>query len=152
MPAGTDVTVPDPVPAFETARLSRWILKVPTTLVALFMVTTHTPVPVHPPPDQLAKVEPVPAVGVRVTSWPAGKFAAHVEPQSMPAGDDLMVPVPVPDLEIERRYVWTANVAVTVVALFKVTTHVPVPLHPPPDQPLNTEPEAAEAVRVTVVP
>ena len=33
-----------------------------------------------------------------------------------------------------------------------VTTHVPVPLHPAPLQPLNTEPADGLAVRVTIVP
>src|SRR5262245_42283227 len=44
------------------------------------------------------------------------------------------------------------KVAVTVVAAFKVTTQVPVPVHPPPLQPVNVEPVDAEAVRVTTVP
>ena len=44
------------------------------------------------------------------------------------------------------------NVAVTVVALFRGTAHVPVPLHPPPDQPVKVDPVAAVAVRVMVVP
>ena len=33
-----------------------------------------------------------------------------------------------------------------------VTAHVPVPLQPPPDQPVNTEPDAGAAVNVTVDP
>ena len=33
-----------------------------------------------------------------------------------------------------------------------MTVHVPVPEHPPPDQPLKLEPEAGVAVTVTVVP
>jgi hypothetical protein len=41
------------------------------------------------------------------------------------------------------------NVAVTVVSLFTVTTQLPVPEHPPPDQPANVEPESAVAVSVT---
>jgi len=44
------------------------------------------------------------------------------------------------------------NVAVTVVFPVIVVAHDPVPLHPPPDQPLNVEPELAVAVRVILVP
>jgi hypothetical protein len=33
-----------------------------------------------------------------------------------------------------------------------VTEQVPVPEHPPPDHPSNIDPEAAIAVRVTIVP
>jgi hypothetical protein len=44
-------------------------------------------------------------------------------------------------------------VAVTlVVAAVTVTTQLPVPWHPPPLQPVNTDPEAGVAVRVTWVP
>jgi hypothetical protein len=35
---------------------------------------------------------------------------------------------------------------------FIVTVHVPVPKHPPPDQPVNVDPKTADAVRVTVSP
>ena len=42
--------------------------------------------------------------------------------------------------------------AVTEVAPLIVTVHGPVPEHPPPDQPVNTEPVSAVAVRVTDVP
>jgi hypothetical protein len=33
-----------------------------------------------------------------------------------------------------------------------VTVHVPVPEHPPPDQPLKFDPDAGAAVNVTAVP
>src|SRR5580704_8616067 len=41
-----------------------------------------------------------------------------------------------------------ANVAITVCAELIVTMHVPVPEHPPPLQPVKTEPDAATSVRV----
>jgi hypothetical protein len=45
------------------------------------------------------------------------------------------------------------KVAVTLTfAVVRVTTQVPVPWHPPPLQPVNTDPGAAVAVRVTGVP
>jgi hypothetical protein len=45
-----------------------------------------------------------------------------------------------------------SNRALTLVEALSVTTHVPVPLHPPPLQPANLEPDDALAVRVTTVP
>jgi len=44
------------------------------------------------------------------------------------------------------------KVAVTVVAALRVTVQVPVPLHPPPLQPVKVEPAASAAVSVTAVP
>jgi len=44
------------------------------------------------------------------------------------------------------------KVAVTEVAAFIVTLQVPVPVQPPPLQPVNVEPAAGAAVRVTTVP
>jgi len=44
------------------------------------------------------------------------------------------------------------NVAVTVTFDVIDTTHVPVPEHPPPDQPANVDPDAADADNVTDVP
>ncbi len=55
------------------------------------------PVPVHP-----AKVEPDAGVAVRVTTVPLVKLEEQVVPQLMPAGELVMVPVPVPVLTTER--------------------------------------------------
>ncbi len=44
------------------------------------------------------------------------------------------------------------NVAVTFAAAVIETVQVPVPVQPPPDQPVNVEPTAAEGVRTTLVP
>jgi hypothetical protein len=41
---------------------------------------------------------------------------------------------------------------VTVIAAVIVVVHVPVPLQPPPDQPLKVEPAVGVAVSVTEVP
>jgi len=43
-------------------------------------------------------------------------------------------------------------VAVTVVLALSVTVQVPVPVQPPPLQPLNVDPAAGVAVKVTTVP
>ena len=58
IPAGELVTVPLPVPAFDTVSVKVWGVKVAVTVVAAVIVTTQTPVPLQPPPLQPAKVEP----------------------------------------------------------------------------------------------
>ena len=76
----------------------------------------------------------------------------QVDPQLIPAGLDVTVPLPVPALLTDRLNCWTLKVAETEVAAFMVTLHVPVPEQPPPLQPLKVDPPAAAAVRVTTVP
>src|SRR6267142_1878364 len=70
----------------------------------------------------------------------------------MPAGELVMVPVPVPDLLTVSVKDCCAKVAVTEVAALRVTVQVPVPEQPPPLQPEKVEPAAGVAVRVTAVP
>ena len=71
----------------------------------------------------------------------------------MPEGVEETVPEPDPDLATVRVNVETVlNVAVTDLAWSMDTTHVPVPEHPAPDQPVNAEPDEAEAARVTGIP
>ena len=69
----------------------------------------------------------------------------------MPAGALTTVPVPVPTFPISSLYP-AVKAAVTDMAEFTVTVHVPVPPQPPPLQPLNVEPLAGVAVSVTVAP
>ena len=70
IPAGALVTVPVPVPAFETVNdcgsRSNWAL----TVAAAFTVTTHVPVPEQPPPLQPMNEEPAVADAVSVTTVP----------------------------------------------------------------------------------
>jgi hypothetical protein len=69
--------------------------------------------------------------------------------------DGLLVTVPTPlpaGTTDSMKLGMTLKVAVTLRAVLIVTTQVPVPLHPPPDQPVKPDPELAEAVRVTAVP
>src|SRR5215213_8578159 len=98
MPAGLLDTVPVPVPSFATVRLnvgSR--LNVAVTVRAWSIVTVHAPVPVHAP-AQPANSNPAEAAGVSVTIVPLAKPAEQVEPQLMPVGLLVTVPVPVPFL------------------------------------------------------
>ena len=125
--------------------------KMAATIVAAPGVTVHVPVPEQPPPSQPRKVEPAAGVAVKVTTEPGLKEALQVFPQMMPAGEDVTVPRPVPNL-VRVKTAVLPKVAVTAVALFIVTVHVPVPEQPPPDQPVNMEPAAGVAVNVTTVP
>jgi len=72
------------------------VLKVAVTVVAAIRFTVQAPVPVQPPPDQPPNVEPEVAVAVSVTAVPLAKLALQVDPQVMPAGELVTVPVPVP--------------------------------------------------------
>ena len=127
-------------------------MKVAVTVVAAETVTTHDPVPEHPPPLQPLKVEPAAGVAVSVTAVPLGKLAEQVAPQVIPTGELVTVPLPVPALLTVSAKVGRLKVAVTVVAAETVTVQAPVPEHPPPLQPVKVEPAAAVAVRVTAVP
>jgi hypothetical protein len=71
--------------------------KLAVTVTSEFIVTVHPPVPLHPPPDQPVKKPPALGVATRLTASPALKLALQVVPQSMPAGLEVTVPVPVPD-------------------------------------------------------
>lgn len=122
------------------------------TLVAAATVTVHVPVPEHPPPDHPANVEPLSAVAVRVTEEPWSNSAAHVAPHVMPAGELLTLPLPVPDLATVTVCWILVNLAVTVVSLASVTTHLAVPEQPPPDQPAKAQLVAGVAVSVILVP
>ena len=73
MPAGELVTVPVPVPFFETPKETGGPTKMSNcalTVVAALTVTTHVPVPEQPPPLHPAKVEPAAGVAVNVTTVP----------------------------------------------------------------------------------
>ena len=110
--------------------------------------TTQAPVPVHPP-DQPENLYPLPGVGVSVTFVFLKNENLQVDPQLIPAG--LLVSVPVPDFVTVRLYLGSCvKVADTLLTAFIATTHEPVPEHAPP-QPLNCQPESGVAVKVTLV-
>ena len=151
-PAGLLVTVPVPVPASVTVSVNVGA-KVAVTDSAALIVIVQVPVPLQAPlPLQPVNAEPLPAAAVNVTVEPLLKFALHVVPQLIPAGELVTVPVPVPAFVTVRANVVVLNVAVTLSAALIVTTQLPVPLHPPPLQPANVLPLFGVAVSVTCVP
>jgi len=46
------------------------VLKLAVTVIFAFIVTVHSPVPLHPPPDQPSKSDPGAAVAERDTAVP----------------------------------------------------------------------------------
>src|SRR5438309_5009428 len=152
IPAGLLATVPLPLPAFVTVRVYNCV-KLAFTACAALIVTTQLPVPLHPAPLQPPNTDPLAGAAVKVTDVPLANAALHVAPQSLPAGLLVSVPLPLPVFVTVRAYTYNCvKVALTACAAVIVTTHVPVPLHPAPLQPLNTEPADGLAVRVTIVP
>ena len=110
----------------------------------MLVVPEHAPL--HP-----ANMDPEEGEAVSVTTVPLRKPEEQVLPQSIPAGLDVTLPLPVPSLltvSVGAR----VNVAVTVLAASMVTWQVlPVPAQAPL-HPVKAEPAAAVAVRVTTVP
>ncbi len=76
--------------------------KVAVIDVSAVMVIVQVLVPVHPPPDQPEKIEPVSAVAVRVTDVPLLYASEQSVPQLTPAGLEVTVPPPVPALVTVR--------------------------------------------------
>ena len=103
MPAGVLLTVPLPVPALLTVRLTPDDRpNVAVTVVVEVRVTVQVPVPVQPPPLQPEKVEPVAGAGVRVTGVLPSKGPEQLEPQMIPDGALITVPLPVPIFKTVR--------------------------------------------------
>ena len=70
IPAGLELTDPDPFPDFETLTLNVCSVKVAVTDVAAVIETTQVPVLEQPLPDHPVKVDPVDGVAVKVTEVP----------------------------------------------------------------------------------
>lgn len=131
------------------------VLNVAVTVVLLVRVTTHVPVPEQSPPDHPPNVEPVLGTAVSVTEVPLAKLAVQFEPQLIPSGELVTVPLPDPDnvtVRVGPLVAAVLNVAVTDVVADAMMLQVPVPEHPPPDHPANVEPDAGVAVSATAVP
>ena len=76
-------------------------VNVALTEVAASMVTLQAPVPLQAPP-QPAKVEPESGVADILTTVPLAKLPEQVVPQEIPAGELVIVPVPVPFFVVVR--------------------------------------------------
>ena len=120
---------------------------------ALIKTEQVVELPLHAPLQPL-KLPPDPAAAVRVTLVLTAYTSEQSEPQLMPVG--LLVTVPLEDpvtvVSSVNVSLLRLKVAVTVVSALTVTVQFPVPLQPPPLQPEKTEPLAALAVKVTELP
>jgi len=151
-PAGELVTVPVPAPVTVTVSPTVAGAKVAVTVVALVGVRVQVPVPEQPPPDQPTKTAPPVGVAVSTTVLLDGKLAEQVVPHAMPAGELVTLPLPRPVRTTVTVTGAGAKAPFTIVADVSITTQVPVPEHPPPDQPVNTQPVAGVAEIETLVP
>jgi hypothetical protein len=151
IPAGFDVTVPPPLPAFATVSVNCLSVNIAVTDTAASIVTTQVPVPEQPPPLHPLNVESLAAAAVNATIVCASYAAVQTAPHEIPAGLDVTVPLPLPFFATLSVYCCSANVAVTDTAASIVTTQVPVPVQPPPLHPVNIESPAGVAVNVTMV-
>jgi len=103
MPAGLLVTVPLPVPVLDTVNAYAFSAKLAVTDLAASIVTMQAPVPEQPLPLQPVKVEPVAAEALSVTTVLVAYASEQPEPQSMPTGSLVTVPLPVPALETVNK-------------------------------------------------
>ena len=101
------MTLPDPDPSTITWSLNLAVgsrSKVAVTDLAVIIVTRHLFSPLtESQPDQATALVLAPEAPVRVTVVPWSKLAEHSEPQLIPAGELVTVPVPVPFLVTESR-------------------------------------------------
>src|SRR3954463_4367320 len=96
MPAGLELTDPEPVPSFVTFSVSVLSVKVAVTECTAFIVTMQSPVPVQPAPDQPVRSPLAAVVAVGVTTGPNANSCVPVAPHVMPAGVEPTDPPPVP--------------------------------------------------------
>jgi hypothetical protein len=129
--------------------------KAAVTACADHIGTVHGPVPEQPAPLQPANEEPLAGEAFSVTSGTPSpddrNEAEQLVPQSMPAGELVTVPEPLPAF-VTVSVGYASNVAVTPCGEFIRTVQVPVPEQPLPLQPANKEPLAGWAVSVTSEP
>jgi hypothetical protein len=69
---------------------------VAVTALAAVIDTLQVPPPLQPPPDQPAKVDPSPALAARTTVEPGLNVCEQTDPQLIPVGSDVTVPLPFP--------------------------------------------------------
>ena len=132
------------------------MLNAADTLVLLVpAATVQLPVPLQAPPHP-ANVLPLSAWADSVTAAELEKLLIaleHDDPQLKPLGLLVTLPVPLPDLvsEITRVDAARLKVAVTLLALPRVTLQLLEVPEQAPLQPANVLPAVACAVRVTCV-
>ena len=152
MPAGVDITLPDPLSTtFSATVFAATCVKLAPTVRAALITTAHVPVPLHTPPVHPANWYPAAGDAAKMTLDPWSNGAVQLLPQLMPVGFEPTAPDPV--TATVSTWVTGTNVAVTPRAAFMVTAKLTaLPLQPPPLQPENRFPLAGVAVRLTVVP
>ena len=125
MPLGCELTVPAPVTATLSAKLSPVLVtNCVVTFRACDIVTLHVAVaPEHAPPHA-ENIDPAAGVAVKVITAFVEKFALQAVPQLIPAGCEVTVPLPV-------------------LATVNLNVELPPPPPPPPPQ--------AASVSVTIV-
>jgi hypothetical protein len=127
----------------------RGTTKVAVTVAGAVIATVQGSMPVQPPPDHPANVEPAPVgLAVRSTLESRGKGAEQVAPQSMPAGSEATVPSPFPTL-LRLTVSLGAKVAVTDFAAVIATSQGLVSPVQSPDHPVKIQPLSGVAVRAT---
>src|SRR4051812_50075912 len=95
MPAGLELTDPEPVPSFVTFSVSVLSVKVAVTECTASIVTMQSPVPVQPAPDQPVKSALASGVAVRGTTVAHAKACGDGAPHAMAAGGEAAEPPPV---------------------------------------------------------
>jgi hypothetical protein len=144
------MTVPIPVPARLTVSVAGGVNDA-VTEVLLARFTVQMLVPLQPPPDHPVNVNPAAGVAVSVTEVPALNNALHTEPQLIPAGLLMTVPLPESTTVSDGDPDITVNKAVTEALSSKLNMQGPVPLQPPL-QPAKIEFAEGVAVNVMEVP
>lgn len=119
------LTVPVPLPDLLIERVLTAVSKFAVTFVATVRVRVQVVlVPLQPPPLQPVKVERELGVAVRVTAVFSMKLKLHTAPQSMPVGELVILPVPVPVLIADNRKAF--NPAWVIVTVWPPMVMVPV--------------------------
>lgn len=101
IPPISEVTVPLPVPVFAIFKVYSILANEALTVLLLSIVKLHVPVPLQSPVNP-EKLEVASGVAVIVTFVPDKNWKEQVAPQLIPAGLELTIPPPAPDLVIVR--------------------------------------------------
>jgi hypothetical protein len=152
IPLGFEVTVPLPAPDLAMVSVKATWVKVAVTDFAALKLTVQEAPETESHPLQLEKTDPVAAVAVRVTTVPLSYWAEQVEPQSIPLGLEVTVPLPGPDLATVSVNRTRVKVGVTDLDAFIVTLQSALETESQPLHVSNVDPAAGDAVRVKAVP